>query len=255
MGDLIVSADFIDLGTITSRTETFPDDNVGDYRHLKRRFRAGDADTNDWILKFDFGGAKSAVAVVLCDVNYDRLQIQGNAADAWGPPAFDSGAILVYQSKMTRRYNVFIPLTSFNFRWMRIFIPLGASAVGEYVSRWETGAVVLLDSYETIEKYTYTRTTTKAFVDNELPHGGIERISLGDEMRWEGVIEFPPRVESDEDQYWTFNAFDISLPMILYENRGHTQDVYLCVRDDMYEGRMDYDFLTTGSSIRLKELI
>lgn len=257
MGDPIVSADFVGLGTITSRTETagYADDNVEDYWHLKRRFRANDLTKGDWLLKFNFGSAQSVVAVVLCDVNFDEVKIQGHATDAWDGPSYDSGVITISRNAITRRYNVFISLTSFNYQWMRIFIPASASAVGSYQTKWEVGAVVVLDSQEEIEKFSYKRLGEKAFKDIELPHGGFERISLGDEIGWKGQIEIPRRAEEDEGQYWTFNAFDISKPMIYYENRDDTCNVYLCIRDDAYEGTLEFNGVIVGNIIGMKELI
>lgn len=255
MGDPIVSTDFIDLGTITSRSEDYADDNVKNYWHLKRRFRASDTTKNNWLLKFNFGSTQSAVAVVLYDVNFDKVQIEGHGSDAWGTPDYDSGVIEVSQNIFTGRYQVYIPLTSFNYQWMRIFIPSTAAAVGDYTTKWEVGAVVVLDSVDTIEKYGYIRTAVQEFEDKPLPHGGFERISLGDELRWEGTIEIPRKVEDDETQYWTFNRYDISTPMIFYENRGSTQNAYLCIRDDAYEGTMEYNGVVIGNLIHMKELI
>jgi len=255
MGDPIVSADFVDLGTITSRSEDYADDNVENYWHLKRRFRASDFTKNDWLLKFDFGAAKSVVAVVLYDVNFDEVQIQGHGSDAWGAPSYDGDVVEISQNSLTGRYQVFIPLTGFNYQWMRIFIPNSASAVSDYTTKLEVGAVVVLDSYATIEKYEYIRKAVKMYEDKPLPHGGFERVSLGDELRWEGTIEIPRRAESDEGQYWTFNLFDISTPMIFYENRGDTQNVYLCLRDDAYEGTLEHHGVIVGNTIRMKELI
>ena len=257
MGDPIVSADFIDLGTITSRSENanYPDDNVENYWHLKRRFRASDVTKNDWLLKFNFGAAKSVVGVVLYDVNFDEVQIQGHGTDVWTAPSYDGDVIEISQNIFTGRYQVFIPISGFNLQWMRIYIPGTASAVSDYVANWEVGAVVVLDSYETIEKYGYVRTAKQAYEDKPLSHGGFERISLGDELRWEGTIEIPRRAEDDETQYWTFNRFDVSVPMIFYENRSSTQNVYLCIRDDAYEGTLEYNGVVIGNSIRMKELV
>lgn len=255
MGDPIVSADFVDLGTITSRSEDYADDNVENYWHLKRRFRASDLTKNDWLLKFNFGSAQSVVAVVLCDVNFDEVQIQGHGSDTWGTPGYDGDIVEISQNSLTGRYQAFIPLTGFNYQWMRIFIPTTAVAVGDYTTKWEVGAVVVLDSYETIEKYEYIRTAIQEYEDKPLLHGGFERISLGDEPRWEGTIEIPRRAESDEEQYWTFNLFDITTPMIFYENRGDTQNVYLCLRDDAYEGTLEYNGVVIGNLIHMKELI
>ena len=258
MGDPIVSNDFVDLGTITSRSEAagYTDDNVENYWHLKQRFRANDLTKNDRLLKCNFKAAKSVAAIALFDVNTDKVKFQLHSADAWGAPNHDSGELVVSRSQLTGRYNIiYTPPAVVTKQWMRVFIPSTASAVGSYTTKWEVGAMVVLDSYETIEKYGYSRTAVKAFEDISLPHGGVERISLGDEWRWEGTIDIPQRAEKDEDQYWTFNLFNPSEPMIFYENRGETQNVYLCLRDDAYEGNLVHHGVVTGNSIHMKELI
>jgi len=141
-------------------------------------------------------------------------------------PDHDSGELVVSQSKRTGRYNIiYIPSAVVTKQWMRVFIPNAASAVGSYTTKWEVGAMVALDSYETIEIYGYSQTAVKAFEDISLPHGGTERVSLGDMWCWKGTVDIPQRAEGDEDQYWTFNLFDPSEPMIFYENRGETQNV------------------------------
>ena len=72
-------------------------------------------------MKFDFGGAKSLQGIMLNDVNFDKVVIQGNASDAWGGPSYASGTLTVSQDKVTGRYKIYIPLTGFNYRYLRIF--------------------------------------------------------------------------------------------------------------------------------------
>ncbi len=253
----IVSNDFIDLGTITSRSEdaSYPDDNVGDYWHLKRRFRADDANNNDWLLKFDFGLLpERTAAVVLNDVNFDEVKIQGHPTDAWGAPDYDGTIMDISLDEVVNRYKVYIPIIDFQLRWMRIFIPAGAIAVGSYTTKWEVGSVTVLNTITEITKSTYSRTSTKAFEEIALPSGGFERVNLG-EMRWEGVVGFEMRKEEDENVLWELNNMTSADPLIFYENNEDTSKAYLCLREDAYEGDLIYHGVARGNMVKFKELV
>ena len=260
MGNIILSNDFVSLSTITSRTEAtgYADDNVGEHWHLKRRFRANDVTANDWLLKFNFGAAKTVVGVFLNDVNFDKVKIQGHATDAWGTPSYDGSEITISRDAIVDRYKVYIPITGFNLQWMRIFIPSGASAVGDYTTKWEVGTIIVLDSITALAKnmaYGYERTAKKAFTDIKLPHGGFERVNLGDAPRWEGKLIFGMRDDDDESELWTINNYNIGDPLLFYENDTSTSRVYLCLRDDAYRGTSKSHDVVMGNVIRLKELI
>jgi len=257
MADSIITDDFIDLGTITSRSEVaaYPDDNVKEYWHLKRRFRANDVTKDDWLLKFDFGAAKTVEGVFLNDVNFDKVKIQGHATDTWTSPSYDGSIVEIGLDERVNRYKVFIPISGFNLQWMRIFIPATATAVGSYTTKWEVGSVVVLDTVPTISKNAMMRTSSKAFKDIALPHGGFERVELGSNLRWEGEITIEQRAEVDEAEYWAINALDSAKPLVFYENAGDTNKAYLCLRDTNYEGNRLYKGLVQGNTIRLKELI
>ncbi len=262
MGDIIVSNDFVDLGTITaiSVTAGYPDENVEEYWHLKRRFRAGavpKSDT-DFLLKFDFGAAKSVVAVVLNDVNFDTARIRAHASDLannWAASTYTGLADnTVSLDERVNRYKIYIPAV-FDLQWMIVQVPAAASAVGDYTTKWEVGSVVVLSAVNTFAKNAYSRSAAKPFEDVEMPSGGFERVSLGDNLAWEGTVSIDTRAESDESELWTLNALDSSQPLILYENRDEDDKVYLCVRDDAYVGNLVYQGLITGSTIRFKELV
>lgn len=257
MANSIITDDFIDLGTISSRSEVaaYPDDNVEEYWHLKRRFRANDTTKNDWLLKFNFGAAKTVEGVFLNDVNFDKVKIQGHSADAWGAPGYNGDVVDVSLDERVNRYKIFIPITGFNLQWMRIFLPSNANAVGSYTTKWEVGSVVVLDSVPTISKNTMVRTSAKPFRDIPLPHGGFERVGLGNNVRWECEISIEHRAETDEDQYWAVNILDSAIPLIFYENAGETDKAYLCLRDTDYAGTRLYNGLVRGNTIRLKELV
>jgi len=260
MGNIIFSNDFVDLGTITSRSEAsgYADDNIKDHWHLKRRFRANDVTANNWLLKFNFGAAKSVVGVFLNDVNFDKVKIQGHSSDTWGSPSYNGSEITISRDEIVDRYKVYIPISGFNLQWMRIFIPSGAAAVGDYTTKWEVGTVVVLDSATMLAKnmaYGYERDGKKAFSDIDLPHGGFERVNLGDDLRWEAKLAFDIREESEESELWIVNNYNIGDPVIFYENREDTSKAYLCLRDDSYRLTLTEYNIIEGNAIRLKELI
>ncbi len=251
----IISNDFIDLGTITSRTEdaSYPDGNVEDYWHLKRRFRAGDDNDNDWLLRFDLGANKTIAAVVLNDVNFNAVKF--DFGDASGGADDTSGDLVVSIDTMVNRYKIiYIPDTIINRKHVEVHIPTGTTAVGSYTTKWEVGSVVILDSITEITKNTYSRTSVKEYEDIELASGGRERVGLGI-IGWEGTLGFDMRKESNETSLWALNNMDVSKPLVLYENDGDTSRAHLCLRDDAYEGSLVYHGVASGNTIKFRELI
>lgn len=261
MGDIIVSNDFVDLGTITSISETagYDDDNVGDYWHLKRRFRAGGAPTSDasYLLKFDFGAAKSVIAVILNDVNFDIARIRAHATDLgvnWAASTYSGLANnAIGRDERVERYKIYIPAV-FNLQWMIVQVPVGAVAVGDYGAKWEVGSVVVLATAPNCAKNAYSRSAIRPFEDIVIPSGGVERVGLNDNLMWEGSISIDTRAEVDENQNWALNVLDTAKPLIFYENRLEDDKVYLCLRDDAYVGNLIHQGLVTGNAIRFKEL-
>lgn len=258
----VASSDFLDLGVITSRTEdaNYPDDNVGDQWHLKRRFRADDVNLNDYILKFDLGVNKTIEAVVLDDVNFDQVQIYAALADGAFPWAHDSTVLTVSLDPVVNRYKIiYIPSAAITFRWLAIFIPAGTTAVGSYVNKWQVGRVGIMDSLTTIRKISYSRTSEKAYKDIDLPSEGLERADLG-EQRWIGTVGFGNIKEHvgtgvfDESNLWTMNNMEQSDPLIFYENDADTSRVYFCLRDDGYEGTLIHRGIAQGNMVRFREL-
>lgn len=265
---IILSNDYLQIAdtNIYARSESsgFSKVNVMDYWHLKRRFRAADLTKSavNPLLRIDMTTAHTIVAVMLNDVNFDKVRIFGHATDLganWAGATFDSGADhSVSLNTQINRYNIYIPLTAFNYRWLAITTPAAASAVGSYLTYWEVGSVVLLDSVTTLSKnmaYGYKRQASKAYQDIILAHGGGERISLGDQRKWEADIVFGNRILTDETELWTIDNYNIGIPLIFYENDGDTSKVYLCLRDDAYEGTIEADNIVKGNIIRFKELI
>ena len=264
MAKLIISGDFCTIATpdITSRTEaggSYVDWHTIDYWHLKRRFRADDKNTNDWLLKFHWATATAVVGLVLNDVNFDKVAIQGNNADAaWGTPTYDGADLDISRDEVVDRHKIYIPLTGFTHNYLRIFIPTGTSATGDYQTKWEVGSVVPIHSITELSRnmsFGYQRSTEKPYEDLPLSHGGFERVSLGDELPWVGDVRFGRRTVTEELELWAINNYDIASPLVLYENRDNTSKVYLCLRDDSYQSVLVTNTSVVGNTIRFKELI
>jgi hypothetical protein len=261
MANIIISDDFLDLGTITSRTEAtgYPDDNVEDYWHLGKRFRADDATDTDWLLKFNMGAARSVAAIMLNNVNFDHVQFQLHSADAWGAPDHDSGDLTVSLNTIINRYNIiYVPSAVVTKQWLQIYIPATASPVGSYTTKWEVGSVVVLDSYTQFGhnmSWGYSRKAVQAYQEMPLPHGGFEIANLGDHKQWIGRTVFGARAVADEADLWTLNQIAPGSPMVFYENDSDTSKVYLCVRSTDYEGTIISNAAITGSDMEFRELI
>lgn len=60
--------------------------------------------------------------LLLVNVNYASVTIQGNASDSWGSPSF-SQQYAVTKNPLTGRYQMGTFLTGFAYRYMRILIP------------------------------------------------------------------------------------------------------------------------------------
>ena len=234
---MIFSSDILDLGTISARSQnaSYPASNVGDLWHLKRRFRAGDAITGDWLLKFDLGATISVAGIFLNDVNFDKVQIQAHGSDAWSTPDYDSGEIPISQNPFTGRYQVYIPV-SFSKQWVRIYIPSSATVVGDYTSAWEIGTVVLLGSVNELSKgaQELSRGASDQVQTIKLPSGAHEAVQVGDALRWEGEFAWAPRRIEKESDLLTLNRALRGDPLVYYDNQGDTWDAYLCRRDTSY---------------------
>lgn len=255
MSNIIVSNSFRNVADadITARSQAtgYGKVNVMDRWNLKRRFRADDITANNYLLKFYHTTPQTFVGVFLNDVNFDAVQLQGNGADSWTVPDYAGTEIEVFQNKITGRSQVYIPISGFSNAYSRIFISSGAGPVGSYQTKWEIGTVCFLTAITELSRdmgYEYGQTARHFFKTSV-----NERVKLGEEIRWEGSLVFGNRELDEEDELWTLNQIDMSLPFLFYENKGDTAAAYLCVRDDSIEiKRISYNAVA-GNTIKIKE--
>ena len=266
MANIILTNDIITITdakiTAQSTASGFAKANIFNHGTLKRRWRMNSLTKSavNPVINLDMASARTLTAIVLYDVNFDKVNILGHASDLttdWTTATFDSGAISISQDAQTGRYDVYIPLTAFNYRYLAIIAPVAASAVGSYTTKWEIGNVVLLDSGSTLSKnmaFGYSRGAEQAFAELKLASGHIERTTLGD-LKWSGTLKFGARTTTEETDLTTLNNLDISETLVFYENNGDTSKVYVCLRDDHYDGTMVTNDIVTSNSFKLIERI
>lgn len=266
MGKIIVSKDIISVAnaeiTAQSTASSFAKVNVMDFWHLKRRWRMDSLTKSSInpVIYFDLGSAKTIDSIILNDVNFDKVVILGHASNLstdWTAASFSSGEISISKDAQIDRYKVYIPLTSFNYRWLAICVPSAASAVGSYTTKWEIGTVLPLDSIHTFTHNMspeYRRGAQRAYGDIELKSGHVERVEFG-EIRWTATLSFGNRTVTEEVDLTTMNNMNISEPFIFYENNSDISKVYLCLRNSDYSGTMVANNAVTGTSIQLLEMV
>ncbi len=254
-----VSVDDADI-TARSETSTMPKVNVMSWASPLYRYRADDlvqSDTNP-LLIFDFGSAQSLAAVAIDNVNFDTVRIFGHASDLgtnWSTATYDSGDLTVSLDNFSLRYKAYIiPATTFNYRYMAIGTPAAATAVGDYVTKWEIGRVLPIETMTTLEinhNHGYTKVPRETYKD--MGRGG--RIPQSTDRQVELTIPFHPRSTSYTTDMHALNAMSQSAPITFYENQGDTSQFWVCLRDTAYS----WEYLQGGqyqvSTQKFKEAI
>lgn len=264
MGNLIVASDFQEYTTTqlssNGADSDYPDDNVLDYWDLYRHFRTTSAFTDDWLLKIDFGSATELAAIILNDVNFDTVKIEYSTDDITYNDA-GSGNLTVSKDIVVQRYKIYAALSSFNYRYLRVYIPSGTADV-ESLGAWRVGTLVCLadDTAKVITltknmSYGYTVGSAKATRDVPKYAGGQYRFAAGDKLIWTCEARFNVRRSSEFDELWKINALGSEQPVIFYENRDDTSKVYLCTRDSDFRMTETFNNVVRGQAVRFTELV
>ena len=275
----IFANQFVEPNNVTARTTTSPyyADNVLDLWDLNRHFKAGDKNTNDWILKFDFGNAVSLKAVFLNDVNFSEVLIMKSSDDIYYYPA--SGDCVLMLDERVNRYKIFIHLESFNNRYLKIHIPTTAYIL-DNEEVWRVGTVVFIEDYIELTEnpsFGYNVTVTQKFKDIEKISGSKVRVGYGD-LVWSGELPFDARSKSKATELWKVNQMSMNSPVILYENLpifenslGYgenpygeyefgdasydTSKCYLCLRDNNLQITYKSANVVVGNTIKFTEIV
>jgi hypothetical protein len=266
MGNLIYSGGYTlattDQISMLTEDSSYPAINVMNLHRIGRCSRSTNAATADWLMQFDFASAITMEAVILNHVNFDMVVIKGSNTDSsasWGTPSFETSELSISSDVVVDRYKIYIPLTSFNYKYLQIHLPGDVEEVsGSSLGVWSMGNVMLITDVVELSRnmsYGYQKTTDQALKDIPLGHGGTDRIKLGDFIKALISVVFKIRRSSDEVELWTMNKLDMSKPMCLYENMNVTNKVYICLRDTSYRSKLVQNNQVLGNTIKFEELI
>ncbi len=233
MANFLFGYDFVSYSAVASSEDSnYPATNLSVYGFTKRHFRS--LVSTEVTIVFDFTTAKALTGVLLNDVNFTDVYIEGHATDSWGAPSF-SEQFTPAQDERTQRYKLYAALTAFNYRYMRLRIPSQAP-VGS-LSVFKIGTLVCLDTALTLTTnpaFGYKYSANEQVAINEFESGGDERVNLGD-LLWKGGFAFDAYDRTDESDLWTLNNIKKDENLVFFENRGDVSKVYLCRRDTAIE--------------------
>lgn len=250
----IFSNDFIDYTpTARSADSDYPVTDIDEKWSLTRTFKAADATANDWLIKLDMTSAQTVASILLNHVNFTSVTIQGNATDSWGAPSFTT-TISISKDPIVQRYKAFIPLTAFNYRYLRIFIPTGQTPTDDTV--WYVGGLVALDSYTELSRNASMFDRTAEIPNETVEIGGNVKDSVDTAamLGLECSLGFSKRKQTDESELWTLNALSNSTPMVLYENLSDTSQAWLVRKEGGYKGTLLAGLITSGNTIDFEEI-
>jgi len=233
--------------TARSANGSYPKVNCLKQLRLMDVFRAADVTATDYLLKLNFGAAKSVAAVALLNCNFDHAQVQGHASDVWTAPTYAGSSLAVSQNQYTGRYNIFIPLTAFSYQYMRIYIPAGTVEVGTAQTEWQIGTMVIMSGATALAtniSYGFSQSADEVTEDI-----GGDKASIDDTMEWEGSLSFDIRSKTDyQAAILALGRMSKSKPVLVYINDGDTSEVYLCYREDAISLTRKYiDGISSGS--------
>ena len=257
MANVIITNSFVTLtnSMLTARSEnaTYPKVNCLKQLRLMDVFRAADVTAADYLLKINFGVAQNVAAIALLNVNFDHVQIQGNASDVWTSPSYAGSSLSVSQNKYTGRYNIFIPLTAFNYQYLRIYIPAGTVEVGTSQGEWQIGTMVIMSSASALSTNISYGFSQQA--DEVIESIGGDIASVDDTLEWEGTVSFGDRNKSDhEATILALGRMAKSSPVLFYLNDSDTSEVYLCYRESTYSLSRTASNVIKGNSITYREI-
>jgi hypothetical protein len=199
--------DFIDY-TIHSKSSELGDFPALRVKEPEKRDEVWQtSDTNDnWII-LDFGAPRTVNAVCLINTNYTTCKIQGNSTTDFSSPAYDSGLLSIVREDITGNHRLFInpqEIASFNYRYMRIFIPAQTPVDGG--DGFRTGGIIVTHQAEellTNPSYGFSVRADYSKTEQEMLSGRIERIFWRKNPRRAGcelIFEISRQVSSELDQ-------------------------------------------------------
>jgi hypothetical protein len=220
--------------TASSEDSNYPIANIKDYAHLKRHFRSQVA--TEVTIVLDFVSAKVVQVMLLDDVNFADVYIQGNATNVWDTPSF-SQQYTISKDAETQRYRLCEILTGFNYQYMRIKIPAQTPVDG--LSVFRIGRIACMTSkIEFTDNPSFPYRHSASYpepLEVKFPSGGDEQVEQGDYKIWQGEFGFDRLEKTNEPQLWLLDSLKPTDYLIFYENLGDASRGFFCKKKSQLE--------------------
>lgn len=223
MGNLqIYPPTFVDYTpSMTNENASYPAINVKEYYNGKVHARAT---TTSSTFTLNFGSSKSLIAVLLVDINFTSVTINGVALTATKNP-------------VTGRYYIMRVLT-FTGSSLSIVIPTQTPTDGAAYVRVGTIACLASKTELTVNPdygYTYSAPKAKPKI-NEFTTGDREKIKRGNRKIFRCSFAFKTTISEQRAELLNLDTLiDETDLFVFYENRGDTSMAFLCQRDNSIE--------------------
>lgn len=244
---------FVDYTPVADSQDTnYPASNLKDYHHLKRHWRS--LVTTEVKIVCDMAAAKTLMAVMLDDLNFTSVYIEGSADNVTYP---FSQLFTISKDERVDRYKAYLVLTGFNYRYLRVRIPAQTPTDG--LSAFRIGRVIALDTQLELPinpSYPYDYEAPKKYKKIEFESGGIEKINTGSNKIWHGDFGIEVFVRDTEGStLWQLDAIDEDQLLVFYENRGATNKAYICMRDNSLKVSETYYNIGKTGSYEFQEIV
>jgi len=233
MGNFLFAYNFVPLIasmlTLSSEDTNYGKANMLDLSHLKRHSRT--LVQTEVTIVINFAVAKAVKSVLLNDVNFTSVTIQGNATDSWGSPSFTQNFVITKDERV-QRYKLYAALTAFNYKYMRIKIPVQTPTD---LSVFRIGTIVC-----TLNTLTFTRNPDFPYdyeasypkpLEVEFLCGSKEQVSQGENKIWIGNFAFMLNEKINEPELWTLDILKPTDYMVFFENGTDLSKCYLCKKN------------------------
>jgi len=241
------------LLTPSSSDSNYPIANTLNYRNLLRHWRSATA--NEVNIVGTWGSQRMLTAIMLNDVNFSSVTIQGNNTDVWTSPAFSQTFTVSIDTRVNRR-KIYCVLTNFTYTFFRILIP---AQTPDELGVFRVSSIVPVITQLTLTQnpdwgYIWGINTPDARVLT-FPSGTSERNSRGNIQRLSVSMNFDPFEKTYESEIYTISKIDKSEPFTFFENLNDTSKCYIVYRNTDIEVSWKHNNTISISRIDLQEAV
>ncbi len=216
--------------TPSSNDSNYPIANTLNYRNLLRHWRSTTSASNVSIVG-TWSSQRALTAIMLNDINFSSVTIQGNNTDVWTSPAFSQAFTTSVDTRVNRR-KIYCALAGFNYTFFRILIP---AQTPDDFGVFRISSIIPIIAQLTLTQnpnwgYAWTINTPDARILT-FPSGVSERNSMGNLARLGISMSFDPFIKEYENELYIISRIDRAELFTFFENFGDTSKCYLLYRN------------------------